>query len=1511
MAEISINNLMSQSPYLYLQGAGSDGTDGSASGVHLRWDFGEELAEKHIPKGNLAAENGAYYTTAGFNKANDFVKIYRTRYNRNFPIIIDFASMSPSQIIDSAGQLKTWRYDNLTATPNLPNNTCNVLVRFPNTLLYNQAKQLHNPATERVNFLKAYTDVIEVEVENRLMFSAYVQMQVTDEAQENMARIESISCNAKEVDGERELFVSNRKRYGAGSSLLLKEDLDFLLQENGGFLEVEGLSIDEGRIMGENIKYIRFRGDNCFPALLWLETYQDFLLGKNYSSDWELKAELSLSINDNEVFDRLEKTADYQINNAWPKYVNGAKVNVSNYRTRWTGGAEEGLRDGVIHYLNLSRSADNLEACNQPNGETPDEGEYVEEFGYSYLSFLKLVAFDYHIARMLGFGYIDTDISGLTDKYIYIAVYETTAALDNQPAALRTHTFMTLPVGKTDYKLPAVPVLEPLQYGLSVDDGAELPVTLTDGNGYGKYDNSRAIGLCVKPFETMSESVGRFFFPDNEFCYTDYTEPILFGIAYKRSQDSNWCSPEINNDPEFADTNGQNESVAVIRPDTDSHRIFTHYETEDGVHDYAVYGINWFSRVSPLSNVRQTDYTVFPIKNTLVPPLNLGVQLIQREDPLIFTTAAEQSRLNSLPAGDKTLVRLTFEWNDINASNYWYGKEAEFFFRTEPLSVIKGKIKSVTDLGAGIYEIHTIPYTIYSVSQTYIPLVPQGRESRFFGSFLVTNENDTQYEVQEIRQSGIAGEGSIFRVKSLEDRALVEGDDNLQHIVNAPHPPKVGDTFSVSENASLTVGWPVQLTQKVSLVKFSDYTESYTDNERNTTQTHIGGIFEKASITEFLDVDNEGDEIQGSRTGIYRIVFDTYILQPHGNPNVEWYKGTVRVRDNHDEIRVLEVWSIEENTATLQLIVHDALFNVDENYMPQEGYEPIPIGANIDINYHPGYRVYLTHETGFDELSLLPEAGAGSKQSLIACRSTDPILGIASPLSTPGVLLAREIVEPVQPERPEGALFATRPNFYGKATYTFDTKVVTDGGREPYAMLFYRADEQIILDALYKHETVLQIRSDLAQIENDIAFTSRWNELVNVELDASGRFKEWNGYRFPNPDNEAFRIPNPNPQKYPVVFNGFSSLTNPGSDTPVQGTDKLFGTDTNKTYKDIVKLAINNVFLPLTEQPVIYRYIKNGYQTSDRKPTIKDSDGNLIMPGSGSYDGSPMAVKFVANGRSVVRFTDYTLDGASNSFFFYYAKEMSNMLSVSERSEIMGPVQLINTLPPKAPEIKKFYVRTENAVTGDTTAVLFEINDYQTVENVNKILIYRALNSIDAMTVRTMQLAATIDVNDPIVDDFSDLNYYPFGKVLYYRLVAVREVRTKMIDADNGIYETETTPSCASSLVLANIIDVNNPLSPELSYTASDESTEDLLENVVISWEPTAYNGTYRLFQMNDSGNWTELYCEKNEYSSMQYALPYNLPKTDEDGGSVFYRFKVTVESSSGLLSVEENILTI
>lgn len=101
-----------QSHYLFLQAAGSDGSDETAPGIHLRWDLLNQLGHEHIPKGNLSTEDD-YETSIGFNKANDFVKIYRAPYNGDYPVEVSFSN-APTVINEGFAGYREWRYENLT-----------------------------------------------------------------------------------------------------------------------------------------------------------------------------------------------------------------------------------------------------------------------------------------------------------------------------------------------------------------------------------------------------------------------------------------------------------------------------------------------------------------------------------------------------------------------------------------------------------------------------------------------------------------------------------------------------------------------------------------------------------------------------------------------------------------------------------------------------------------------------------------------------------------------------------------------------------------------------------------------------------------------------------------------------------------------------------------------------------------------------------------------------------------------------------------------------------------------------------------------------------------------------------------------------------------------------------------------------------------------------------------------------------------------------------------------------
>lgn len=532
----------------------------------------------------------------------------------------------------------------------------------------------------------------------------------------------------------------------------------------------------------------------------------------------------------------------------------------------------------------------------------------------------------------------------------------------------------------------------------------------------------------------------------------------------------------------------------------------------------------------------------------------------------------------------------------------------------------------------------------------------------------------------------------------------------------------------------------------------------------------------------------------------------------------------------------------------------------------------------------------------------------------MTARSKDTVEGYTSPMGQTAVLLAREIQIPVPPGIPTGPTFATRPNFYGKSTYTFDVEV-----GNPYCLIFYRANERRILEMLYKTATVNQIMADLAGLSStDAAFeVDRWSDLVNNITDGAGLFKEYipGGYRFPIPDNADYKWPYGG-----SIFPFAAGTTPPGSATVVSGT--------GQQMKDIVKDAIDGAFLPLTEQPAVYKQLQDTeFQTSGRPPVYRNANGDRLAPDHADYDPWPMAFRFEKDGvgnilqsggtgygsggnTKYVRFTDFTLDGSSIHKYFYYAVELSNTLAVSDRSDVAGPISLVNSYPAEAPQIKKVVTKLYDPFLEVGPSIEFKIEPFVESDGIKQVQIYRTTTPNDEMTVRTMTLAKTVNIGETIADDFSDLTFPPYGEAIFYRLVALREIVN-----EQGLLEM--IPSKSSVTALANVVDNTNPPAPVLGYT-SDLPTPSpvMLNNVEIQWDPTCYNGTYYLYKQTSAGNWRKIW---EGASNATMVVPLNatdlgsgtLEKENADGDVIYHRFRVGVMNASGLLNLSEREMTI
>jgi len=673
----------------------------------------------------------------------------------------------------------------------------------------------------------------------------------------------------------------------------------------------------------------------------------------------------------------------------------------------------------------------------------------------------------------------------------------------------------------------------------------------------------------------------------------------------------------------------------------------------------------------------------------------------------------------------------------------------------------------------------------------------------------------------------------------------------------------------------------------------------------------VGGILSEFSFEPLLDG-------LGNGTG-YIQLFTDYELRPHPSLSVEWHKGMIRLTDVSGKKQVYPVTYIGNLTSTswssLTFVIQDPGFVAKDDYNPEDMYT-----LDMDVpqkgNLHPSYRTYLRKSNGvnpvtnaplssgvqFKEGFMLPETGnplAGSKQTYMSSRSMDVKNNLFSYLSAPSTILAQKITVPMPPALPTGPLYATRPDFYGKSTYTFDTKVNTTNGRFPYAMVFSRCSNDSLLDVLYTKGRQQDIFQEWDLLPAGFRLDPNlWKILIDATPDPV------------NPDalkthttiEGSFTWPLPNNPKFYLPFDGTpASLSKPFA-APYELTDPWNFYGTNMNFPQVIQIAVQQAFTPMNEQPPLGAYIKEGKQTLPGATVLRDTNGNLLDPLTN--DLYPMVRKFIGDdNETYLRFTDYNLDGASISIYFYRAMELDDKYKFSAPSPALGPVVMVNSFAPDKPQIRKAITRLQDEELEVSSAIVLELNDYSANEQISRLEIYRAIDELDALSVRTMEKVKTISWGDPVEDDFSDTPFPLYGETLYYRVVAIRVVKdiTNTMISNTPIFVD--VPSQPSEVVKTSLVDNVNPEAPELAFVIGD-STSLTYEDVVVIWSATCYNGTYSLQKMNNNGNWVEIYTVNQLSGVMTYEIP-SLPAVDEDGNPIYHRFRVEVENSSGLFNLE------
>jgi hypothetical protein len=1341
-------------------------------------------------------------------------------------------------------------------------------------------------------------------------------------------------------------------------------------------------------IICENGRSIRLQADayNIVPVIM-LYFYDEYIEFINFYDEWEELGDFALSLDKEEVFTRLDPGND-MINGGiiWPRFNDNAFVNVANYLDKWNGVSSDpddrNIKKVVTDYITLSDDAHNPRANEQIFiGSTEDDGSPMET---SLLDILNLGAMDFHIARMLGLGAIDWNPGSQYPLYVYAAEYYTEGDLgDGAGSRTVKHVYLSLPTSVQTERLPKIVNITEIVPGILNSSNPEEHNTSNDG--YTSDGRCRFVTILVNEEEEEIPSPP-FYASSEEFNRSEYTFPVFGGLEHKMNNEANWQRPELSNDPNYQNAgDGSNETVPLLfsegLTDRANQRIlYIHQQQKSGIHHYLAYGIDIFSRSTRGENV---CFIETQFKATLLKaPLNINVLLIRKELPLLLTSQEEQNRYAAITDNDKTLIRLIFDYHteqelsvyridedynhltdieivennvanmDIYPDDFEiYADEVEIFFRNSVPENVSGKAIDVLDSHPLIATVKTDKYPLLSqgAGQYLIPHLPVSEREKYIGGvfsiggqqFIIASINSTNPDKPEI---------NVYKKEISDTFAASEAQDldadNLQLPQITPD-----SLFVAIENMQTPLNWgqnnPHSLKVKIGTSSWEVQREIYhktVDGEDVRFLEKSRGIWEDVNIErieELVDreLNNAGEvinEIYEFR-GLYKLTFLNFQLSQHeqysaNNVSVEWHNGIVRLKRQsalpNGERDLFEVVGMDDSGQNLVLYINDSSFS------DAPEYDEIPEEPQL-INYYPGYRVYLyTDNANLTDPNILPAQGEEVRYSVFGLRSINSEENLNSKISAPTIMFAQELIEPKAPELPITAKYATRPDFFGRASYTltpiFDHK--------PNSILFYRSNDEAFLNALYEKSTMEEIREVLETLGgNDEEFlTNRWENFLDFDtLSQSGEYATYpqddNGYAFPMPDNTFFI----------AAINEFIQWNNKEYNENVSSINQISslgqviipavaGKHGQLKAIDFIRETIYNSFVPLTEMPVVYQHIKPNafhpeqYKPQPKKQNIKNKDGYLLQPSDPEFDIAPMAVKDETGTHPKVIFTDFTLDGTSKNIYFYGVKEMNIQMKMSDFSPIIGPVKLVNSNPPEAPEIRTVIPILENSMLGISPAIQFEINAYPQNQYIRKITVYRALNMLDAQSIRSMAKIKEIDMEQSdmlhdevwtFMDDFADLTEIPYGTPLYYRLTVSRKV--EYMEGNNSYPIIEYAPSKPSKLLLTLIPDTSIPDSPVLSYTAGQQNN-GLLPDVILIWDKTVNNGKYHVYKMNYQGNWIkikEIVANNDETISLPLvdtALESGvLQIIDEDGQAVYHHFKIIAENSSCMLSNNEEILTI
>jgi len=919
----------------------------------------------------------------------------------------------------------------------------------------------------------------------------------------------------------------------------------------------------------------------------------------------------------------------------------------------------------------------------------------------------------------------------------------------------------------------------------------------------------------------------------------------------------------------------------------------------------------------------------------------------------------------------------------------------KLYFRDSLPQIEHAKIADITDSSSN--ELTSIirinEYKILSSGEDIKINLTDDNKDRFIGGILTVGEEN--YIIQNINVVTTAGKFEYADVEVLKKevgQSLSDGDATIDSEQIKQIKKPVNELCSLVENMLTPANWrqpspigfQVQVPQALKSVHREIVLQKDSQGNDTLQVEKTRGIWnDKVEIRKVLEqayqVDANGEYIldndnpiplpkeEKKHFGLYELTFKGLKLAQHpqfnnGNQHsVEWANGTVRLftKSCFDGSNPIPVKSRKEfkvvradNVGTdqdLVLIVNDPNFKIkkDGTQEMDPTYDHIILEENEQhnpkeqkVNYYPSYKVYLFADSsnGITAANIQPREGENTHYSIFGISSHSNGYDYDSKISVPTPMYAVRIEKPIKPEDVKGALYATRPDFFNRSTYTFTTRYT----HKPYGMLHYRANDQALLSALYETATITKIREELSKLggNNEKFFANRWQNFLDFNgLQNKANYETYppesaseENYYFPVPDSELLRD----------EINEFIKWHNTTQKQTVPEIaaltalnqiiiPKTAGIEEDLLAIHFIEQAIHAVFVPLTEVPVIYEYINdNDYVPVNKKQTIKDKNGNILKYPNPDLDIAPM-MKITNAAQFRTQFTDFNLDGNSQNIYFYGVREMDIKMNFSEFSTFLGPVKLVPSSPPQTPEIKRIMPVLENQVLGIKPSIQIELNAYKPEYNIRKINIYRAKNMLDAQSIRTMTPVKEILINEDtlstdfnsvwtVYDEFEDLESVPFGDGLFYRITVSREIEYADPSStdENKIINIDYTPSQPSKITATIIADNTAPQSPELTATGVPTGeNESVLKPIVFSWEKTVHNGKYHLYKMNNQGNWDKIQEKISNENTVTLALLETKLETDEltiknaDDERIYHHFKVLAENSSGMFSSEEKILTL